>query len=70
MVLNPEGKSVYLLYYNFRLLRGYVPTCNAEEAEIVFGPIGCYMLEHENSSALLRLCTSRGYIEAEKIGLT
>jgi hypothetical protein len=25
LCFNPEGKIVYLLYYNFRLLRGYVP---------------------------------------------
>jgi len=69
MVYDPEGKLLYFRYYDPRVLRTYLPTCNAEELDIVFGPIDAYVLEGEDSSVLLRLSRDRGNIRMEEIPL-
>ncbi|MFC1636693.1 DUF4123 domain-containing protein, partial [Planctomycetota bacterium] len=54
MVYDPDEKLIYFRYYDPRVLRIYLPTCNAEETKIVFGPVGSYMMEEGDSSNLLR----------------
>ena len=66
MVYSPEGELVYFRYYDPRVLRCYLPTCNAEEIEIVFGPISCYITEDEDSSVLLRFSPDAEELRAEK----
>lgn len=70
MVYDPDGKLIYFRYYDPRVLRVYLPTCNAEDTNIVFGPISCYMLEDDDSSVLLRLSSDGEKVRAEKVPLT
>jgi hypothetical protein len=70
MAYDPDGKLIYFRYYDPRVLRVYLPTCNAEEIEIVFGPISCYIMEHEDSSVLVRLSSDGEKVRAEKVSLT
>ncbi|MCK4784059.1 MAG: DUF4123 domain-containing protein, partial [Desulfobacteraceae bacterium] len=70
MVYDPEGKLIYFRYYDPRVLRVYLPTCNAEEIRIVLGPISCYILEDEDSSVLLRFTSDGQKVRAEKVPLT
>ncbi len=69
MVLDPKGKRIYFRYYDPRVLRVYLPTCNAEEVKIVVGPIACFILEDENPSVLLRLSSAGGRLLTQKRGL-
>ena len=66
MVYGPEDKLLYFRYYDPRVLRVYLPTCNAEEIKTVFGPISCYILEDEEPSVLLRLSPDSGKVRVEK----
>ena len=70
MVYNPEGKLVYFRYYDPRVLRVYLPTCNAEEMKAVFGPVSNYIVEDKDSSMLLRLSSDGEKVRTEKIPLT
>ena len=45
MVYDESGKTLYFRYYDPRVLRIYLPTCNAEELKIVFGPVEWYLME-------------------------
>jgi hypothetical protein len=49
-----QGKPVLFRYYDPRVLRVYLPTCNSEELGVVFGPILHYILESEVPEELLR----------------
>jgi hypothetical protein len=69
MVYGPDGKLMYFRYYDPRVLRVYLPTCNAEETKIVFGPISCYVLEDEEASLLLRLSSDGEKVQAERVPL-
>lgn len=50
IVRDPQGKSLYFRYYDPRVLRVYLPTCNAQETRMVFGPVESYVLEDEKPS--------------------
>lgn len=50
----PEKKSAYFRYYDPRVLRVYLPTCDAGERETFFGPIGAYLCESHAGYELLR----------------
>ena len=70
MVYSPQDKLLYFRYYDPRVLRVYLPTCNAEEMKTIFGPVSNYIVEDEDSSVLLRLSSDRQKVRTEKIPLT
>jgi hypothetical protein len=69
MVYDPEGKLIYFRYYDPRVLRVYLPTCNGEELGLVFGPVGSIITEDKDVSALLRFCLDDGQLRMEKLPL-
>ena len=70
MVYDPDGKLIYFRYYDPRVLRVYLPTCNAEEIKIVFGPVGNYITEEEDPSNLLHFTSDGKKVRAEKYCLS
>jgi hypothetical protein len=54
MAQMPDGKKVYFRFYDPRVLRAYLPTCTAPETEMVFGPVGCFIVEKEEGTSVLR----------------
>jgi len=69
MVYDPEEKLIYFRYYDPRVLRVYLPTCNTKETKTVFGPINCYVLEDEDPSAFLKFSSENANVRAEKVQL-
>jgi hypothetical protein len=69
MVYDPDGKLIYFRYYDPRVLRVYLPTCNVEEIKIVFGPISSYIMEDEDSLISLWFGLKDGKLQTEKIPL-
>jgi len=69
MVNDPEDKLVYFRYYDPRVLRLYLPTCNAEELRIIFAPVSSYIAEDKDSSVLLRFSVDAEKLRTEKISL-
>lgn len=56
MVTGPDGRPLYFRFYDPRVLRAFMPTCNRREAATLFGPVRSYLLEAEDGSILrLRL---------------
>lgn len=53
MVYDTESKPTYFRYYDPRVLRTYLPTCNAEESALLFGPVTHYFAENEPGDQLL-----------------
>lgn len=53
-VWGPDGQPLYFRYYDPRVLRVYLPTCNAEELGTLFGPVTAYYAADESGEALLR----------------
>jgi hypothetical protein len=53
-VYDPDGKPVLFRYYDPRVLRIYLPTCNREELGTFFGPVDSYVLEDEDGEGGMR----------------
>lgn len=53
-VRGPDGEPMLFRYYDPRVLRIYLPTCDEEETETVFGPVTCYLAEDEAGSSVVR----------------
>ena len=69
MVVSPENKPLYFRYYDPRVLRVYLPTCNDEEAQEVFGPVVAYALEGEDPAVMLRFTRQDGQVRQETVRL-
>jgi hypothetical protein len=66
IVYDPDGKPLYFRYYDPRVLRLYLPTCNDAELETIFGPVTSYLLEDEDPQTLLRFLKNDGALQQER----
>ncbi|MFT6028324.1 MAG: hypothetical protein ACI8O8_000048 [Oleiphilaceae bacterium] len=55
VVKDEVGKYLYFRYYDPRVLRSYVPSCNAEEREYVFAHIPCFWVNSQDQDTMLQL---------------
>jgi hypothetical protein len=69
IVMSPENKPLYFRYYDPRVLRTYLPTCNAAEAETVFGPISFYAAEGEDPDVMLRFRRDAQGVRTQQVRL-
>jgi hypothetical protein len=53
-VKDETGKSLIFRWYDPRVFRVYLPTCNAGELRAIFGPVSLYWSEAESADALLQ----------------
>ena len=53
-VYNEEMEPVYFRYYDPRVFRVYLPTCNAGELDTVFGPVETFCVEDRDPSTLIK----------------
>lgn len=65
-VYDSTGKPMLFRYYDPRVLRVYLPTCNSQELKTVFGPVISFLLEAEDPETLLRFEQSDGTLKQEK----
>jgi len=57
----PDGRVLYFRYYDPRVLRVYLPTCNATELKQVFGPIRRFDMESPDGRAVLSFALAAGF---------
>ena len=50
---DPKGNRLVFRYYDPRVLRVYLPTCNADELEMLFGPIERFWMESNVAGTIL-----------------
>ena len=68
-VYGPDLKPLYFRYYDPRVLRAYLPTCNEREAHTIFGPVLRYITEGEDPATLLRFWIEGARINSEQLRL-
>lgn len=69
MVYDEKGKSLYFRYYDPRVLRVYLPTCNANELKTVFGPVVAYLMEDEDTKVRRKFMFEGNALQDEKVAL-
>jgi len=63
-VYSPEGQPLYFRYYDPRVLRTYLPTCNAQELIELFGTvITSYVMDDEDGTNMLRFSNDSGKLK-------
>jgi hypothetical protein len=68
-VHDPDGKPLLFRYYDPRVIRIYLPTCNADEFQTVFGPIRCFVLEDDDPRTAVRFRYESGTLATDKLPL-
>ncbi len=53
MVYDPDGEPIYFRYYDPRVLRVFLPTCDEGELGQIFGPVEQYYVENEDGMSLM-----------------
>ena len=67
LVKLPDGRQVCFRYYDPRVLRTYLPTCNAEEVSTFVGPIDRYFVESVDEAEVQEFTAN--YKDWRKVGL-
>ena len=65
-VKKPDGKVYLFRFYDPRVARIFLPTCNREELQFLFGPISNWLLEDENLRVALDLTLANGSLLCRK----
>ncbi|HUR44658.1 MAG TPA: DUF4123 domain-containing protein, partial [Candidatus Saccharimonadales bacterium] len=63
----PDQRTVLFRYYDPRVLRTFLPACNAAELETFFGPVQTFMLEGEKPDTGVRFSLAGKALKAEPI---
>ena len=53
MVYDEEGRPLYFRYYDPRVLRVYLPSCNEKDLKTLFGPVNYYLMENQDEKKLI-----------------
>ena len=60
MVYDEKGTPLYFRFYDPRVLRIYLPTCNESELQTVFGPVNHFYVEGKEEKLLIEFgCTEK-----------
>lgn len=70
IVYGPAGQPLYFRYYDPRVLRAYLPTCEPGQAGALFGPVHRYLAEGEEIDRLHRFWLAEGRPGTDQIRLT
>jgi hypothetical protein len=54
-------------YYDPRVMRTYLPTCNSDELAAIFGPVDSFLVEDESGESILRFQVASGSLRKDKI---
>jgi hypothetical protein len=65
VVYTHDGRPQQFRYYDPRVMRIFLPTCNAGELRVLFGPVTTYLLEGEDPRTLLRFRLAEGSLRRE-----
>lgn len=69
-VRDEAGRRLIFRYYDPRVLRIYLPTCNSEELRTIFGPIDQFLMEGEDPATVLEFTFDGRSLQQRAILLT
>ncbi|MDP3001284.1 MAG: DUF4123 domain-containing protein [Bryobacterales bacterium] len=54
VAVTDDGRQLDFRFYDPRVLRAFLPTCDVEQAAVLFGPVSSFFAEDENPDRVLR----------------
>ncbi len=67
MVKTEDGEELYFRFYDPRVLRIFLPTCDNAQLKEFFGPVDCFICEDENPDFGILFSLKDGVLMTEKI---
>lgn len=67
MVKTEEGIQLYFRFYDPRVLRIFLPTCDTQQLKDFFGPIHFFFMEDEDPNFALKFSLKNGQLHTERI---
>lgn len=67
MVKTEDGRELYFRFYDPRVLRIFLPTCEPGQLQEFFGPVESYLLEDEDPNFAIRFTLKNNELYVEKI---
>lgn len=68
MVYGPNLDPMFFRYYDPRVLRSFLPTCNAKQLAEFFGPVGFFFAEDEEPARAHAWSLADGQLVAQVVG--
>ena len=65
-IYDPDGKPLFFRFYDPRVLRLFLPTCNAEQLQVIFGPVDRFIVEGPTPEEGLALSIAAGKLVEDK----
>ena len=69
IVYDESGRPLRFRYYDPRVLRLYLPTCNSEELATIFGPVTSYLLEDNDPNTMICFHSTSGSVKQKNIAI-
>ena len=69
IVYDEDATPLFFRYYDPRVLRVYLPTCNARELQIVFGPVHSFYVEDEDPTTVIEYSLADGKLAQRPVSL-
>ncbi len=69
VVHDGDGKPLYFRFYDPRVLRRFLPTCDKKELKKIFGHVESYIIESENAKEAIQYHNANGTLKQNKIRL-
>lgn len=66
-VYSEEGNPMLFRFYDPRVLRKFLPTCNGDELKVFFGKVNAYFAEDENPEDLLEFRIEGDELKQSKV---
>ena len=67
MVKTEDGKELYFRFYDPRVLRIFLPTCDEQQLKDFFGPVSSFSMESEDQEFALAFLLEQGKLITRKI---
>jgi pSer/pThr/pTyr-binding forkhead associated (FHA) protein len=64
-----DRRALELRFYDPRLLRAFLPVCEPEEVDVLFGPVLAYLMETEQANAMLVFSRGDEGLIADRLSL-
>jgi uncharacterized protein DUF4123 len=69
LVKKENGSNWFFRFYDPRVLKVYLPGCNAIQLREFFGPVHCFITEGENSAKAISFGHEQGVLKKSEIAL-
>lgn len=67
LVKDEAGRILSFRFYDPRVMRAYLPTCESNELRMVFGPVARFFVETENGSELFLFELEQGKLKTLRV---